>query len=326
MKTYARFLAAALAIFAVYACDNHLAGNSTQTENVVAARTILVDSVLPWWSRPLGAPTVAILRFDSANFDFQQTDSSGSDLAVEDEAGIPIPFDIVYWDRQARLGRLQVRIESDLQRPESRFVLHWGQPPETRSDPVAVWQSIPDGAVLAIGSVPVADFENRNDTTLLPTRPVWETAVGDSSTISPPTYVPAGGGRGGTALSVSYSTKGPYYAVVKTPLVVGDSAKNIRAMDSLVFWVKGTKGSNLFIAFDHADAFKAWMLDTLDTSWKRIRIRPSDFVPASNPNGGNRGWVAVRDSATDLSFILNGGTSFQLDDIRIYGLNHDDLN
>jgi hypothetical protein len=97
-------------------------------------------------------------------------------------------------------------------------------------------------------------------------------------------------------------------------------------MDSLVFWAKGTKGSNLFIAFEHGDAFKAWMLDTLDTTWKRIRIRPSDFIPASVPAGGNLGWVAVRDSATDLSFILNGGTSFQLDDIRIYGLNFDDLN
>jgi len=326
MRTFAPLLAAALAVLGVCACDNHLAGNSTQTENTVSARTILVDSVLPWWCRPVVAPTVAILRFDSSNFDFQQTDSSGSDLAVEDESGIPIPFDIVYWDRQARLGRLQVRIESDLQRPGSRFVLHWGQRPATRSDPAAVWQFVPEGEILAIGSVPVADFENRNDTTLLPTRPLWETVVGDSSTMSPLSFVPAGGGRTGSALSVGYTTKGTSYAVVKTPLVVGDSAKSIRAMDSLVFWVKGTKGSNLFIAFDHGTAFRAWMLDTLDTAWKRIRIRPSDFVPASNPNWGNRGWVAVRDSATDLSFLLNGGTSFQLDDIRIYGLDRDDFN
>jgi hypothetical protein len=124
---------------------------------------------------------------------------------------------------------------------------------------------------------------------------------------------------------MTYKTLGGKYAVVKTSLVLGDGARNLRSMDSLVFWAKGTKGSILFTAFDHADAFKAWKSDTLDTAWKKIKIRPSDFIPASNPYGGNRGWAAVRDSVTDLTFIIYNGTSLRLDDVRLYGVDRDDL-
>lgn len=316
----------ASALCVLCACDDRVSGNTTQTENTATARTILVDSVLPDWNRPKDSATVATLRLNASNFDFTGSDSSGRDLAVLNENGDSIPFEIVYWDQPARLGRLQVRIDWALRLPWSRFELKWRQPLQSRSDPTAVWKAISDSQKLTIGSVLVADFENGTDTTLLPTRPVWTTsAATDSSSVSSLDFLPAGGGRTGTALSMTYKTLGGKYAVVKTSLVVGDGARNLRSMDSLVFWAKGTKGSILFTAFDHADAFKAWKSDTLDTAWKKIRIRPSDFIPASNPNGGNRGWGAVRDSVTDLTFIIYNGTSLRLDDVRLYGVNRDDL-
>jgi hypothetical protein len=310
--------------------DDRLSGNTAGTDNAVAARTIRVDSVLPVWNEPVRAPTVATLRFDSTNMDFPQTDSAGRDLSVKSEADSAIPFEIVYWDKSAKLGRVRVRIEPNLLHNGSRFLVRWKQALQTRSNPLAVWQSLPDSQILALRSVPVADFENRNDTTLLPTHPTWTYSSHpdtgkDSSQISAVSFLPAGAGRSGGALSLTYKTMGIGYVVVKTPLVVGESARNLRAMDSLVFWVRGTKGSSLYTAFDHGTSFKAWKLDTLDTVWTRIRIRPSDFIPASQTFGGNRGWEAVQDSATDLTFIIDNGTSISLDDIRLYGIDRDDL-
>ena len=314
---------ASLALMIAAGCaDERVSGNTTQTENTLAR--IAVDSVLPEWNHPVRATTVATLRFDSSNFDFRLTDSAGRDLSVEKESGQPIPFDIVFWDKPARLGRLQVRLDSSLLHPGSHFLLRWNQTLQVRSSHAAVWQSLPDSQVLALRSVPVADFGTGSDTTQLPTRPLWSYFSMDSSTFIGRQFVPATP-RPGTALSIGYSTIGTGYVVVKAPLVLGGAPRNIRAMDSLVFWAKGTKGSSLFLAFDHRNAFKAWKLDTLDTVWTRFRVRPSDFIPASNPIGGNRGWVAVRDSATDLSFILSGGTDAMLDDIRIYGLNREDF-
>lgn len=317
----------AWALCVLCACDDRISGNTTQTENTVAARSILVDSILPDWNRPKkDSVTVATLRMNASNFDFTESDSAGRDLAVLKENGDSIPFEVVYWDRQARLGRLEVRIDWTLRVQHARFELKWRQPTRSRSNPTEVWTNISDSQKLAIGSVLVADFENGTDTTLLPTHPVWTTsAATDSSSVSSIAFLPAGGKRTGTVLSMSYKSLGSKAVVIKTALVVDDGARNLRSLDSLVFWAKGTNKSGLFSAFEHASDFKAWKLDTLDTAWKRIRIRPSDFIPASNPNGGNRGWAAVRDSVTDLTFIVNNGTSIQLDDIRLYGINRDDL-
>jgi len=58
--------------------DDRISGNTTQTENTVTARSILVDSVLPDWNRPAGWPTVATLRLDSSNFDFRGSDSAAA--------------------------------------------------------------------------------------------------------------------------------------------------------------------------------------------------------------------------------------------------------
>lgn len=316
-----------MAVVLCSCADQRTGGNTTQTENTVAARFIRVDSILPEWNSPDRGTTVATVRLDSFNFpEFDQTDSSARDLAVETTDEKPVPFDVDFWDKAAHLGRLHVRLDSSLLRPNSKFVFRWKQPLLSLANYDAVWKALPDSQKLELASVLVSDFENHSATTLLPTAPSWATYSGDSANVTPPDFLPAGNGRSGSALTVQYVIDGHNsYVVVKTPLTIDKKPKNLRALDSLVFWAKGTKGANMFIAFDHKELFKSWMLDTLDTVWTRIRIRPSDLVPASNTNGGNRGWIAVRDSVTDLSFIPTTGTRIWLDDIRLYGIDRDDL-
>jgi hypothetical protein len=318
--------ASALALVFCSCADQRLGGNTTQTENTAAARVIRVDSILPEWNAPGNGATIATLRLDSFNFDFSQSDSSARDLAIETKDKRPVPFEVVYWDKFARLGRLHVRLDSSLLRPNSEFVFLWNQPLLSLSNPTEVWRALPDSQKLELTSVSVADFENRSATTLLPTQPSWITGRSDSAKIDSLEFKSAGAGRSGNALTIGYSITGKLsYVVVKTPLTFDEQQRNIRSMDSLVFWTRGTKGAGYFIAFDHKELFKAWMLDTLDTVWTRVRIRPSDLIPASNSNGGNKGWEAVRDSTTHLSFIVTGGTRFWLDSVRIYGINQDDL-
>jgi hypothetical protein len=311
----------------LFGCDSgRIAGGTTETDNMLTSRLIDVDSVLPDWNHPACSATVATLRLDASNFDFQGSDSAGRDLLVLKEDGDSVPFEVVYWDDAAKLGRIEVRIDSTLLLPHARFVLKWHQTPLDRSDPTAVWRAIPDSQRLAIGSVPVADFEDGTDTTLLPTRPAWATSTAtDSSSISSLAFVLAGGGRSGTALSIAYATTGSGFVVLKTHLVAGDAPRILRSMDSLVFWAKGTKGSSLFTAIEHDSSIKAWKLDTLDSAWTRVRVRPSDFMEAGVGGSTNLGWGAVRDSATDLTFILHEGTSFMIDDIRLYGIDREDL-
>lgn len=306
--------------------DDRSTGNTTQTENTAAARVMWVDSVLPCWNRPYAQATVATLKFDSTNFDFEETDALGRDIAVEKINGDPVPFEVENWDKVARRGRLFVRIDTDILRYGSRFRMRWGQTLASRSNHDSVWRAVPDSQKQAVGSVLVADFENGPVFTDLPTRTTWETFSKDTAFASTLRTVSAGGGRTGNALLLDSATWAKGTVVFKTPLVKGRLPRSIRSMDSIVFWVKGTAKASYFLAFDHYTQFKAWKLDTLDTAWTRVRYRPSDLAPASDPNGGNRGWEAVRDSVTDLTFIPNnGGTLMMVDDIRIYGVDRDDF-
>ena len=327
MRFSASILAPTMALSLLASCsDERVGGNTTQTENTVAARAYRVDSLLPVWNRPSQSATVATLRLNQANFSFEESDSTGRDLAVETDAGKALPFEIVYWDKLARLGRLRILLDSSLLQRGDRFFLRWNQPLLQRSDANSVWKAIPDSQRLALRSVLVADFEKWSSSTLLPTRPDWEVHAVDSFSVSSMSFVSAGMGRSGSALSVEYKSGSSGYLVVKTPLVATRQARSLRAMDSIVFYARcSARNTNIFLAFDHHDLFKAWTLDTLDTVWTRFRVRPQDFIPASNPHGGNKGWAAVRDSTTDLTFLVYGGTRIWFDDIRIYGVDREDL-
>ena len=70
----ARFLLALPTVLATGCSEDRRAGNSSETENNIAARTISVDSVLPGWNRPHGVPTVATLKLDATNFAFDEVD------------------------------------------------------------------------------------------------------------------------------------------------------------------------------------------------------------------------------------------------------------
>jgi len=140
MSRRALFLAASLLILLATACSNERsAGNSYETENKVTARILPVDSILPLDTPILGGTTVSTLRFDVANFDFTQPDSLGQSISVERLDSTPIPFQIVFWDRRAALGRLKVRIDSGLRASHSSLVLRWNQNLASRSDSGSVW-------------------------------------------------------------------------------------------------------------------------------------------------------------------------------------------
>jgi hypothetical protein len=306
-------------------CDgNRVAGGTTETDNMVAARIIRVDSLLPDWNHPGQVPTVGTLRLDSTNMDFTMSTPDGGDLAVETLDSVALPFRIVYWDKSARLGRIQVRLDPWLQRPGSRFLLRWGLKDSTRTDSTGVWSGIPAGELLALTSVLVDDFEGSSLRSLLPDSGTWISVAADTASVEPPDLEAAGAGRAGQALHISYTApvaKG--YVYVGLPL--GKGPCNLHSLDSIVLWARGAQ-TILNVSFDHQGTVntKAWASLSLDSTWKRISLRPADLDP-SNGIGGNVGWAGVEDSVTNLSLFAARGTDMWIDDVRLYGIDRDDL-
>lgn len=325
MKSVALSFAASMVALMVWACSgDRISGNTTQTENTLAR--ILVDSVLPDWNHPTHAATVATLKLDSSNFDFRLSDPSGRDLTVEKDSGQPIPFNLVFWNKPGRLGRLQVRLDTSLLHPGSHFIVRWKQPIQTRSNPTAVWQSIPDSQRLALGSVLVDDFEGTSTKSKLPDGASWYSIASDSTvTVSSPALVAAGAGRTGKAIHITYNAPGYKYSLIGIVVGSNGAPRNFRSLDSLVFWAKGS--GNMGIAYDRLPPHsvgKSWTHRLLDTAWTRIRLRPQDMDTIDNI-GNNIGWNAVCDSVTNLTFLVSGGSNLYVDDIRLYGMDRDDL-
>jgi hypothetical protein len=307
-------------------CGNErISGSTTETENVLTAVVFSVDSLLSDQSHYWHTPTVATLRLDSDIVNFQQTDSLGRDLIVERMDSTPLPFSVVYWDRKAALGRIHVRLDSQQQVHGSQIRLRWKCPLQVRSNPTSVWKGLPFAQVLAINSVLVDDFERATTRSLLPDSASWYSVATDSSTVTPPRLDTAGLGRSGHAIRIGYKAPSTNYQYALIGIVLGATPVNLRSLDSMVVWVRGS--GKLSIALDRlipGNTGKAWLHQTLGSNWTRIRIRPQDFDSA-NSVGNNVGWEAVRNSITNLTFLVAGGSELWVDDIRLYGINKNDL-
>jgi hypothetical protein len=325
-KTVAPWMAL---VFALGCSNERISGNSSETENTLAARTFSVDSLLPIWNHPRNRPTIATIRLDSTNFDFSEVDSAGDEVAVQKMDSTPIPFEKVYWNKAASLGRIEVRIDTALLKTNSKFQLVWKQKAAVRSNPTATWAAIPDSQKLALKSVLVDDFERGTLRNRLPDSAYWYAAASGSATFTGPTLASAGAGRAGSALKLVYSTKvaGEYSQLGTTLGTGGGTAKfyGLCSLDSLVVSVRGSGA--LSIAFDRlvgTKDMKAWSHYTLDSAWQRIQLRPENLDTADGV-GGNVGWTKVCDGITNLSFLVSAGTQLWIDDVRLHGVNRDDL-
>lgn len=319
-------LAAGIAALSLVSCSiERRAGNSSETENNVSAIALSIDSLVPAWDRSRLPTTVATLKLDRTNFDFGALDSAGSELDIQTLGGDPIPFSTVYWDKSSGRARLHIRLDAKFLRSDSRLQLTWDNPPARRSAPEIVWAGISDSLRLELTSVLVDDFERGTMLNRLPAAQTWYSSGSDPDRISWLTIGDAGAGRSGKALGIGYSANAflGQYALMGTAL--GNRTYNLRSLDSIVFQVRGS--GTLYTSLDrwtNGLGYKARAKVPLDSTWKRVRIRPIDFETTIDASG-NIGWTAIRDSVTHLTFLVGGTGELWIDDVRLHGVDRDDF-
>lgn len=303
-------------------CADRAAGNSLETENALAIR---LDTLLPVPADPSERKSIGVLRLGPHNFAFDRSRGDGRDVDVRRIDGTPIPFRVVFWDSAAALARLELGLDSSLLEPGARAWLFWKQPVADRSDSIAVWRDIPDRQRQVLTSVLVNDFEFGSVRSLLPEASSWYAVANELTSISTPTVRADSLAWSGDVMHVRYEADSTRFRNVILGLSLGSRPRVLRSMDSIVFRVRGS--GRFSLALDRllpGSEGKAWLHIPLTTSWKRWVVRPKDFLLPGGV-GNNIGWMAVRDSVTNLTFLLTGGSDFYVDDIRFHGMDANDF-
>lgn len=296
------------------------------------SRIIRGGSLVSEWMKPLSPQSVLTLRLDSTNTDFSALKGDGNDLRLFKSSGEIIPARITFWDSVSQKGIVRIKIMNWADTLDD-WTLKWGNPYALSLPEIDVWSGLSDSLILELNSVLVDDFEHgTSQNALLPPIPSnsWYKSASEGATISPAKNEPfvnalyaADSGRVGVAAHFEYSATYPKYALIGTKLTSG--VRSLAHMDSLEIWMRGD--GEYSVAFENlvtSDNWKTVYDGTNTSSWSRVVVRPQDFLPADSV-GGNYGWESIKYGISTLTFFVKNGQNIWIDDVRIYGINRDDL-
>lgn len=294
------------------------------------SKTIPTSRLFSDWMMPISTPSVGFLRLDSTNFDFSEAMPDGRDIRLFDEDGNRLIYQRANWDSERKTALLRVRI-LDLS-PMTLIQLQWGCTGAVEPGFEGLWEGISDSVKQELYTVDIDDFETVSLESNLPapiTTQSWFLLPQDTNVYTVPSsdsaisgIESAGLGRSGNAFH--YRAVGLTTRWGLLGLKIDTVPRNLAHIDSLVFWIRGTGRYQFALENLNNGVAKAIYEGTIDSLWTRKCVRPQDFIDGDNV-GGNAGWDEVKDSITNLSFFVFGNSEIWIDDIRIYGINRDDL-
>ena len=287
------------------------------------------------WMRPLSFPTVLVLRLDTTNFDFKKAAKDGSDIRLYDGAGDLIPFEIDGWDTTLNSATLNIRVENaaDTVRP---WLLTWGDKKAAKLKDVNVWKDLSDSLVAALNSVEILNFESGTKYNALPA-PLnnkfdWYIQPHDSATVknnldSKPTNGIEKADRatfGKNVLHVQYqANKLGRYVVIGTR--IAEHAHDLSRLDSVEVWLKGDGDYEIILEtiVESDTNYKTTYKGSVNEKWTRVAVTPKDFTNADGKS--YHGWNVTRNKITRFTIFVYNGSDIWIDNVKMYGINLDDL-
>jgi hypothetical protein len=307
---------------------------SDTTEAAPIKRTMKINprSLISSWMRPLPIPSVLVLRLDST-FNFFETQDDGSDVHLLDADGNPLPIEIDSWDKGIQSGAINIRIESKADTARL-WTLEWGDSTEAPQKKSDVWKDLSDSLLWAFNSVQILDFENPNFKNDLPeplTPMDWYVQAHEGATVYDSVaddirkgVIDSGGGAfESKILQVNYKAEKPEYVVIGTRIC--ETPHDLSRLDSVEVWIKTDGKFEIILEtiIESDTNFKASYKAEGDGSWTHYAVRPQDFDTTDTVK--YHGWDVTRNRITRFTIFAYDGSSILVDNIRMYGINRDDL-
>lgn len=285
------------------------------------------------WMRPLSVPYVLVLRLDSTNFKFSEASSDGSDLRLYASNGAEVEMEIDGWDPSIKSATINVRLES-LKDTSDTWTLEWGNTDSEQKQSKNIWKDISDSLWYDLNTVELFHFDSAKTTSDLPSplrQDTWyiqfhkKDSLSDSVTTS---YINAPAaiqsdtkGRSGKVLHIERDVEYPDIVVFGTRLT--RHPHDWSRMDSVVVWLRGDcEYEIIFETLDEALNYKASYKGEAQSGWQRLVLRPEDFTYKLRDY---HGWDITRNKITNFTVFMYNGSNLWLDNVRVYGVNRDDL-
>lgn len=310
-------------------------GHVEAPNEVVVTKSMKVNprTLLSGWSRPIAEPYVLILRLDST-FNFSETAEDGRDIRILNGDGEILPIEIDGWDKNIKSGTVNIRLDN-LGDTTKLWTLEWGDVYATMNKPSDIWEGIADSVVWLLNSVKILDFEdtvygkNNLPQPLHPKDFYIQAHDGavllDSSDVDiKRAYENSEGGAfGNKVLHVNYKAESPEYVVIGTR--ISQEAHDLSRLDSVELWVKGDGKIQVILEtiIESDTNYKATYETSINSEWTRLAVRPEDF--STNNSKSYHGWDVTRNRITRFTIFAYDGNDIWLDNVRLYGINRDDL-
>jgi hypothetical protein len=210
----------------------------------------------------------------------------------------------------------------------------WGDKKAKKIEDVKVWEGLSDSLISALNSVEVLNFEAGTDLNALPA-PLnynWYVQPHDSATVKnnldqkPTNGIEKADSTifGKNMLHVQYqANKLGRYVVIGTRIAAHQH--DLSRLDSVEVWLKGSGDFEVFLEtiVESDTNYKTSYKGSVNEEWTRVAIKPSDFT---NPDKKSyHGWDVTRNKITRFTIFVYNGTDIWIDNVRMYGINLDDL-
>lgn len=309
-------------------------GHVLAPDEKVFKRTQKVNpsNLISSWMRPISIPYVLVMRLDSTNFDFSQAKEDGSDIHLLDADGKELPIEIDGWDTSIHSATINIRIE-DFKDTVGVWTLEWGDiyaPAQKKSN---VWNGISDSLMYELNTIEIFNFDSnsyKNDLPAPLTRNTWYLQAEEGATLTDTAVAkdyhkslqkdPLGV-LPGLSAHFEYKAEHPEYILMGTRLT--NHPHDFSRLDSVIVWIRGDGEFEIILeTLDDELNYKCSHKGTALPIWQRLVLTPEDFDYKIRDY---HGWDVTRNKITNFTIFGYNGSELWVDNVRLYGVNRDDL-
>lgn len=294
------------------------------------SKTISVESLVSEWMKPIADSTVVFLRLNSSNFDFKETMSNGNDLRFADLAGNLLESEVAAWDDSLENGIVRIRLNGSAY--IDSICMYWGKTAAADINSKNIWEGLSDSLYTELNSLKLIDFESKKLESAFEYsegRREWYFEPQDSNVTTTPTIenVEEGfeeiKGRGYVFHWQGHSEAKSKWSMIGS--LISQKPANFEGLDSATFDAKGNGLLGFALEVMDEPTGKAKYEAQLDSNWTHYSFTPEEFVKGDGQYG-NMGWDFVKPRTTTITIWIVSESEIWIDDVRLYGINRDDVN